>query len=319
MKSSHAPHFDMEVCPPQQVPGFQLFQSGDNGQFYFCCCDVNGEPFLYSQAYSGKEAANTGMRTVLRNAVKEKQYKKRHEAGHHFFAIVSGNQQMLARSRNYETEKEVGLAIAFLRQVAVAEHPVVQSPQVAQTKPAPALVAAPIANKHAFRIDYYAAEKVGKWKGRIEHLTSGEYLTLEGIQPEVVSAFVLSRMPGKMNPSAVVAGIPENAVLEIVESPWSEIPAPSAQAKTVVSLNLVLPVNPNQELSVVVSVHQIGGPLRIEQTLRPAKALHFNTFPIELPASYFAQGVYRIEAQAIPIDHDEGNVNWTGSCLLQAY
>ncbi|MEL6926241.1 MAG: DUF1508 domain-containing protein, partial [Bacteroidota bacterium] len=149
--------YSLQQSSPQPTPGFVLFQNEKNQQHYFHCNDVNGRPFLYSQAYQSARTAEVGLQSVLRNAGKKNRYQKMDHTKGTYFVLKAGNHQEIARSKHFKTDKALQQAIDYLQQVASSEQPmaIATQPRRSKTKSK-----APIhpTQRFAFQLELYDRE-----------------------------------------------------------------------------------------------------------------------------------------------------------------
>ncbi|MEM8892478.1 MAG: DUF1508 domain-containing protein [Bacteroidota bacterium] len=86
-------------------PKFQIFKGKDD-QFYFRLKSVNGNILVSSEAYTQKDSALNGIRSVKENGTDEGNYRKKtsDSGDKHSFSIIAKNGQVVATSQSYESE-----------------------------------------------------------------------------------------------------------------------------------------------------------------------------------------------------------------------
>lgn len=104
----------LDVPSPQNTPGFVSFKNPATNRHYFHLNDSNGAPVLYSQGYTSGRGRDNGIRSVIKNSVNEASFVQKEENGSHFFALVAGNRQEIARSRSFSSAASRDEMIAFL-------------------------------------------------------------------------------------------------------------------------------------------------------------------------------------------------------------
>ncbi len=111
---SGADDYVLAFPSPRNDPGFVTFRNPDTGEHYFHLNDEDGAPVLYSQGYSSAGSRDNGLKSVIRNSVAASSYVPREEDGAYYFAVIAGNRQEIARSRNFATAGERDAMITFL-------------------------------------------------------------------------------------------------------------------------------------------------------------------------------------------------------------
>jgi uncharacterized protein len=82
---------------------FQLTKKGD--QWHFDLQAGNYEPILHSEMYESRAAADNGIESVRKNAVREGAFVKTQSAnGQWHFVLKSTNGQVVGQSEMYESE-----------------------------------------------------------------------------------------------------------------------------------------------------------------------------------------------------------------------
>lgn len=323
MESTLYNGYNFTLEPPHNLPGFQLFSTeGDHKAYYFCCSDVHGRPFLFSQPYPAIDRADTALQTTLRNASKEKQYKRKKEENRYYFLIVSGNGQELARSSSYTASKEMEDKIAYVRQVVASKHPIAHPVAAKEEKKQPSQQPQPpsaVQNKQGFRLDFYKSDKNGGYQGRIEHLISGDNINFKGVSSETINAFVFKYLPGEITTQLVK----ENADLEVFNQPWVMIPGAPGSEDGLLKLRMRLSANSKPEKlpcmgSVELFARQLGGKQHCRISVQAVTVDENALVQLSIPVQYLSQGIYRIHAQLTLAAKGENSKEcWSASCLTQ--
>lgn len=86
-------------------PKFQIY-TGEDKQFYFRLCAVNGEIILGSEGYVSKSGCDNGVRSVKENAAKDERYqRKTAEDEQYYFVLVAANGEVIGKSETYSSER----------------------------------------------------------------------------------------------------------------------------------------------------------------------------------------------------------------------
>ena len=95
-----------------QMGYFKLIDKG-NGQWYFNLLAGNHEPILHSEVYESKSAAQNGIESVRKNAVREGAFEvKQSSNGSWYFVLKSTNGQVVGKSEMYTSESGCDNGIA---------------------------------------------------------------------------------------------------------------------------------------------------------------------------------------------------------------
>jgi len=126
MKQSNNDNYDLNTSSPNGQAGFEPFRTDKH--YYFHFNDANGESILFSQAYKTKKGCDNGMVSVKKNVKKKEHLLLHHEDGLYYFSIKAGNNQEVARSRNYESKSEMESSIQYLcQQLGATYHPTLKN------------------------------------------------------------------------------------------------------------------------------------------------------------------------------------------------
>ena len=98
--------------------GFELFQSEENGDYYFHFNDTNGEALLYSRGFSTAGQRNKRLESVIKGASSSQRFEVLEEAGRFFFILKARNGQEIARSRSFDTRQDAETGASFVNQNA---------------------------------------------------------------------------------------------------------------------------------------------------------------------------------------------------------
>lgn len=94
--------------------GFDPFQAKD-GMHFFHFNDLNASPLIFSEGYTSSRSRNNGIKSLIRNAGLQNRYEKKKNGAKPYFILRAGNRQEIARSKDFEDEKEMQEAIEWLR------------------------------------------------------------------------------------------------------------------------------------------------------------------------------------------------------------
>ena len=115
MKNINRDIYDLNASSPNNEPGFDLFRT--NNKFYFHFNDAEGECLLFSQAYESRKSAKNGIKSVQTNIKKRGRIIFHHDEDSQHFTIKAGNNQEIARSRNFETMEDMDKGLRFIHKI----------------------------------------------------------------------------------------------------------------------------------------------------------------------------------------------------------
>jgi len=94
---------------------YELFK-GVNGQFYFRLIAENGEQILQSEGYVSKQGVQNGISSVRANSPHDNRYEKRASSNdNYYFALKSGNREIIGMSQMYTTAQARDKGIASVK------------------------------------------------------------------------------------------------------------------------------------------------------------------------------------------------------------
>ena len=99
-----AQEYEFDRQSETRKEGFEEYQSEANKRQYFTFNDTSGRPLLFSQAYRGSKARETGLKSVVKNGVREDRYRIRERGGKYYIVLLAGNNQEIGRSRAFDSE-----------------------------------------------------------------------------------------------------------------------------------------------------------------------------------------------------------------------
>jgi len=306
------------ISSPSTSPGFAVVQNEENGFFYFHCNDLNGKSIVQSKDFQTQKLAESGLQNALRAAKHAKNYIRKHEAGQHFFVLQNNNQQKLAKSSLFNTEKELQNAIDYIQQIASASKPASekeQSPEVGA--PAVAKPATKPQAKYSFKIDLYAPDGAGSLSGKIEDLLTQESLKFQGMNESVIASFIRRRLPN--NPGiAKPASQPATgqATLQLSATPQGTPVRSIATGNPLLYFQLKPSqlTMPDQEWTLLINARPVGSPTPLVRTEHKTKTTAGGTLPLVLPGDCFPEGLYRLEVAA-----DTLGQRLEAQCMFQVY
>ena len=95
--------------------GFDSFQKGDDGAYYFSFKSDDGKVLLLSQAYGAEAGRDNGINSVKKNALIEERYSTHFsDDGKYYFSLKAGNHQEIARSVYFDSEEEINRALTIV-------------------------------------------------------------------------------------------------------------------------------------------------------------------------------------------------------------
>jgi len=94
------------------LDGFDTFS--EKGLYYFTC-NKKGEVCLISEGYTSSSARNRGIHSVSKNLLLATQYNfEKPQNEKYFFILKAGNNQEIARSKNFDSEDEMNAFIGWV-------------------------------------------------------------------------------------------------------------------------------------------------------------------------------------------------------------
>lgn len=106
--------YDFTLSSASNQPGFELFQSDKDQEFYFFFNDAAGKSILYSRGFKDASRRKKRIGQVIKNAQREDKYDRRDSGGQYSFILNGSNGQEIARSPMFASEAEREAAIAYL-------------------------------------------------------------------------------------------------------------------------------------------------------------------------------------------------------------
>ncbi len=112
MKQTNNDNYDLNSTSPKGQIGFEPFRTDKHYYFHFNNSD--GDCILFSQAYKSKKGADNGMESIKKNIRYKDHVLLHHSDDLHYFTIKAGNNQEVARSRNFDTFEDMEEGLHFL-------------------------------------------------------------------------------------------------------------------------------------------------------------------------------------------------------------
>ena len=98
---------------------FEIFQSENNGKYYFRLKAKNGQVVLASQGYANKAGAKNGIESVKKNCSDDNCFERKVASnGKHHFNLCSTNKQIVGSSQMYASKSGMENGIKSVRKVA---------------------------------------------------------------------------------------------------------------------------------------------------------------------------------------------------------
>lgn len=231
---------DYNLLQPSRTgrPGFESFKNEKDGRYYFHFNDAKGVAFLFSQAYQVETTRDKGIQSVVKNAVVEAQFEHQNTGGGFFFILRAGNRQEIARSREFDSLKELEEKQAYLRQnlslsankekskatiepieKQAGKKPTIKptlvvSPPISVLEKTEKLEEAPLVQteskssetkdlsddtlRHIFRIEIYKSNTTERQYGKIIHPFSDQTQTFTGFDSAAILAFMATKLQGDL-------------------------------------------------------------------------------------------------------------------------
>ncbi|MCI4670096.1 MAG: YegP family protein, partial [Bacteroidia bacterium] len=99
--------YDLSQLSQSGEKGFERFLSNNNNEYYFHFNDEDGTAFFYSEGYKSDKSRDNGIRSVIKNSIKEAHYSDKKDEEGLFFTLRAGNYQEIGRSKYFESEEEM--------------------------------------------------------------------------------------------------------------------------------------------------------------------------------------------------------------------
>ena len=230
-----------------QKPGFEIFEDKATKLHYFLFNDEEGESFLYSQGYRDRKSRDKAIKSVIRNAVIGSRYEKSESAGKSkrpYFILKAGNHQEIARSRSFDSKREMNAALKLLTNISesvaihdasdtalVQEEKVKKNGNHKRTSPSPKkpLTQDKMA-RYRFTVTYYPDSKVWVLKNDFAE----ESKTFKQLDGEKFHDFLQAQVPEE-----IAGTLKKEAPAEPVErkAPTPAPPSPPIAAKPRIQLH----------------------------------------------------------------------------------
>jgi uncharacterized protein YegP (UPF0339 family) len=113
MKKTNKPQLEKAAS----LHGFIMLFKPDE-KYYFQFNDRDGEPLLFSKAYSTEKNCTDGIQAIIRAAGVEERYDLNEtKKGKFFFILNSSNHKEVCRSRIFDTQEDMEEQLAFLKSI----------------------------------------------------------------------------------------------------------------------------------------------------------------------------------------------------------
>jgi len=112
MKQTNNDIYNLNSTSPKGEIGFEPFRTDKH--YYFHFNNEEGDCILFSQAYKSKRGADNGMESIKKNIRYKDHVILHHDDDLHYFTIKAGNNQEVARSRNFDTFEDMEKGLHFL-------------------------------------------------------------------------------------------------------------------------------------------------------------------------------------------------------------
>lgn len=181
--------------------GFEAFKNEEENKFYFHFNNLAGEVVLFSQAYTSARSRDNGLSSVHSNALNIDRFSFQTKNGKHYFSLVAGNNQEIARSPLFDQKEEMEAALSMVMQIVAGEVKTKGSNSknsITKSSPAPeqSTVNDTVAQtKSRITIDFYRNKTGESLKGRIEHPLSGAKLKFQGYDRNIILNFIEQHIP----------------------------------------------------------------------------------------------------------------------------
>jgi uncharacterized protein len=119
--NSNKYNYNLSTSSQSNKPGFDLFRSLENEQFYFHINDIDGNPTFFSEALDTVRKRKRRIEGVKKNAANPKMYKVQKEGEQYYFVLRAGNYQEMGRSKLFSSKIAMNKAIKYLSEYASTE------------------------------------------------------------------------------------------------------------------------------------------------------------------------------------------------------
>lgn len=201
--------YNFEQNSPHGKFGFEAFKNEKENKYYFHFNGQVGHTLLFSQAYASARSRDNGLNSVLSNATDLNRFSFYTTDGKHYFTLLAGNNQEIARSQLFDNKGEMEAAMASVIQYAsvknksadtdqdidkqgiggLPENQMESSPELAKTSNRVAQT------KSRITIEFYRKKEGEPVKGRIEHPLSSSIVKFQGYDRNVILSFIEQHLP----------------------------------------------------------------------------------------------------------------------------
>lgn len=99
--------FLLKQLSPKGFVGFEAFRSAQNKCHYFHYHDRKGEVLLYSSAFLSRKGRDAMIQESIQLSENKERYVMKEKKGKHFFTIVTDKGKAIARSRYFDTKRDM--------------------------------------------------------------------------------------------------------------------------------------------------------------------------------------------------------------------
>lgn len=189
--------------------GFETFRKPDDKLYYFHFNDTDGKALLFSQGYRDSKSRDRGIKSVVENASSADRYLKHEsEEGQSFFILKAKNNHEIARSREFESRKEMLAMLELLSTIdgTTQEQYIkeVKLPAKSKHSKTPAKPLSKTTQKKAvaedmprfrFTLTYYPDSEVWNLKN---NFSDDKPITLKELDGHTITEYIQSQMPEKV-------------------------------------------------------------------------------------------------------------------------
>lgn len=196
MKST-SDKYNFRQASPHGKFGFEAFKNEPENKFYFHFNNQQGDVLLFSQAYASARSRDNGLNSVQSYATDISRFNFHTKDGKHYFSLIAGNNQEIARSQLFDKKEEMEAAMADVIQFALGKaKPESVAVEKTATSEEPPLAKDTVAQtKSRITIDLYRNKAGEPLKGRIEHPLSGAKVKFQNYDRKVILSFIEQHIP----------------------------------------------------------------------------------------------------------------------------
>ena len=189
-------HFNLTQQSPKKTPGFECFRS--HNKYFFHFNDLEKRIILFSQAYPSKKNRDRGLNSVRKNACDPARYTFHITSDNkHYFHIKASNNKIMARSNDFESQKEAEAAKAQLMEAVINKIDLQDSATKTVVHTQENQQGNTMKTRYRFNLTFRKASEEAPLVGTVEFPLTKEKATFEGLDLESIGDFLKNYLPNK--------------------------------------------------------------------------------------------------------------------------